>query len=134
MFKCLTYFHGSQVGHVCLQSKQKQRDTASHSSLSLTYCSIAETGKYLDREQRIWSKPMSGSKKKGKAAEFLLLEAARFASRGEAGWFSIMWSNNAPVALCPPSVSQYSGIIAKKKGKRKHWIAIYIEYLLILTN
>lgn len=44
----------------------------------------------------------------------LLWEAARLARRGAATWFSIMWSRRAPVALWPPSVSQYSGTIAEK--------------------
>lgn len=43
----------------------------------------------------------------------LLWEAARLARRGAATWFSTMYSKRAPVALWPPSVSQYSGTIAE---------------------
>lgn len=43
-----------------------------------------------------------------------LRDAALFARRGDAALFCMIKSNNAPVALCPPSVSQYSGTMAEE--------------------
>lgn len=45
-----------------------------------------------------------------------LLPLKLFKIPGVAGWVSIIWSSNFPVALCPPSLNHIPGTMALKYG------------------